>query len=106
MVDHVTDTYTFTVEVVQHGDLNISNVEFPSPVEPGEEYIVGYDIINNGGSDTCFGFIGDVDNDNMEIAGTRWQQSIPSGGEQHFEATITGRPNNLHAKINVGYYTE
>jgi len=111
MTDHITDRYEFTVEVIQHGELAIANVEFPSPVEPGQEFVVAYDIINNGERDTCFGYIGDLDNVDEDgnptvIANTRWQDTIPAGSEKHVESTITGRATDLHAVILAGYYTE
>jgi len=105
MSEVITDTYEFTVEIIQHGDLVISNVVAPNQVDPGADFTVEYDVTNNGTNDTCFGYIKDIDSDN-EIAGTRWQQGLQSGQTQHFYATITGRATALNAQIVVGYYTE
>lgn len=107
MVDIITDSYDFTVEVIQHGDLAISNVIHPTIVEPGETFMVSYDVTNNGATDTCFGKIMSIGpSEETEIAGTRWQETIPAGTTKNFSPTITGRATNLVARIEVGYYTE
>jgi hypothetical protein len=105
MVDHITDTYEFIVEVITHGDLQISNVEFPTPVEPGEPFIVSYDVYNGGGQDTCWGHIVNINNPQQpsEIAGTKWQETIASGATKHCESSLAGTAVDLHARIEVGY---
>jgi hypothetical protein len=74
-------------------------------VEAGEDFLVTYDVLNNGGTDTCFGYILDVDSE-TEFPNTRWQAEIPSGGQSSIESTLTGRTTPINARIVVGYYTE
>ena len=107
MVDHITDTFDFEIEVIQHGDLVISNINFQTPVESGSPIKFSYDVTNHGGQDTCWGHIVNTNTTPFnEIAGTRWQEIIPSETTKHIEINLPPIASTLHGKIEVGYYTE
>lgn len=105
MVDYITDTHNLIITIIQHGNLQISNVVAPSEVFENEEFVISYDVTNNGGTDTCWGHIMDT-GQQVEIPNSKWQQAIPAGELQHFDTTVPGRSEDLHATIEVGYYTE
>ena len=72
----VTDTYIFTLSVIEHGDAEISNVVVPTePIYKNEVFDITYDVTNNGANpDTIWGHIKDeVGN---VIPGTYWEETL------------------------------
>jgi len=103
MVENPTDTYEFTITVIQHADLSILNPVYPSTVESGVDFTIEYDVVNNGNEDTCYGKILDLGTSNP-ISGSEWQDTISAGATEHKTITVVGGiTSDLSAKIEVGY---
>jgi hypothetical protein len=101
IADHVTDTETVTITVIAHGNLDVTITNYPAQVFVGQAFDVIYDVINNGGDDSAYGraLVDDV-----EEAGTRWDETITSGQTVTKTATITLTAQGPHeVKIEVGY---
>ena len=104
MTDHITDTYDLVITIIQHGNVQISNVVAPSQVYSGEDFIISYDATNNSDADDCWGHIMDTGG-GSEIPNSRWEQNLANGGAYHSEVTVPGRDSDLNATIEVGYVT-
>lgn len=72
----VTDTYEFTLTVIEHGDAEISNVVVPlEPIYKNEGFDIIYDVTNNGANpDTLWGHIKDENGD--VLPGTYWEEML------------------------------
>lgn len=102
MTENITDTYNFTIDVAQTGNLIISEVVHPDIVEPGVAFDITYNVTNTGGTDEFYGYIVDAATD-TEIAGTRWQATLEEGDILPCTATISGIATKLNGRIVVGY---
>ena len=74
MPDVETDRHEFTITIIAHGNLQISNVSVPATGYTDEQIIINYDVTNNGGQDTCFGKVMDGD-----TVMHRWDDTINAG---------------------------
>jgi len=102
MVDIIQDTHQFTISIIIHADLSITNVVAPTSVESGTPFDITYDVVNNGSTDTCFGHI--IDNsDSSTIVGSRWEDSIDAGETKSVIFTHPGITEDLTSTIEVGY---
>ena len=101
MTDHITDTHTLTISVIQHANLQIQNVQAPTSVEIGDPFNVSYEVINNGATDTCWGHILDG---TTELTGSRWEDTISSGAIKSVTYSFTnGITEDKTITIETGY---
>ena len=84
----VTDTHEFSISIIQHGDAAISNPTIPAEVESGEDFVIEYDVTNNGVTDTLYGAIKLADG--TILAGSDWGESIPESEIVHKTFTHPG----------------
>jgi len=102
MVDVVTDSQTFTITILEHGNVTISELNAPSTGWQGEDFVVTYVATNSGGEDTCYGRVYDEANPSVDL--DRWEETIPNNGTRACTHTInintTGVKNLV---IQVGY---
>ena len=97
MADIITDTKTLTITVIEHGDIQITNVTAPPAVEMGEPFDITYTIVNNGNTDTCYGII-------QAFGDSRWDETIDAGATKTKSYTVaTGIDDTLNTTIEVGY---
>jgi len=105
MTDVITDTYLFEVEIKQHADLKVKNVQIPEIVESSTPFTISYQVINNGETDTCWGHIVDKKT-GYEITNSKWQETIQLGETKTFTFEIPGIGDKFTGAIEVGYYRE
>jgi len=101
MTDHLTDSATVTITVVEHGNVSVTVTDFPTQVFVDEPFDILYDVTNNGGADDAYG---QAMLEGTPIAGSRWDELIAGGATVSKSATVvltvTG-PNDII--IEVGY---
>jgi len=97
MVDVETDRHEFTIEIIAHGNLSVQNVNVPATGFIDEAIVVNYDVINNGGTDTCYGRLVEVVDGN-ETEKDRWDDSIGGGATRYSNHTLTP-PHTIGQKI-------
>ena len=102
MADIITDSYSFEVRIIQHGDVVIENLVSPTEVESGANFNISYDAKNTGSEDTCFGRVMDTDT-NSEIVDSYWSEVLGSGTTKNYSVTIPGKDSMHHLTIEVGY---
>lgn len=102
MVDHITDTQTFTISVILHGSCSIMNIVKPTQVEANTPFVITYDCKNLGATDTCYG---KVIIDGAVVPGTRWDASITASATRNCTANIPGIAATKSISIEVGYTT-
>lgn len=100
MVDIQTDSRTITVEIREHANLVIQNLDVPSFSYMGNDFVIEYDVLNQGGEELCYCKVLDEDGNQLD----RWENTIVSGDTQHIQHTIN-IPNagNITLVIDVGY---
>ena len=59
MVEYITDTKTFTVAIIESGNVKVSSFTAPTSIKPSTAFTITYVSINTGGSDTLFKLIND-----------------------------------------------
>lgn len=103
MTDHMTDSETVTINVVAHGDLQITITNAPTQVFVNTPFTITYDVVNNGGDDNAYGMakVGGV-----EQSGTRWDEMIASGATVSKTATVTLTTTGSQDVIIEAGYTD
>jgi len=84
----VTDQKEFSISIIQHGNAEILNFSAPTEVESGEEFVIEYDVINNGITDTLYGEI--VLDDQSILEGSIWEEVVPADETVHKSVTVPG----------------
>jgi len=103
MTEIITDTHQFTINVIQHPNVEIINTIIPTEVESGDQFTIEYEIKNNGASGNCWGHIKDVDNDTI-LAGSEWTGSMNTDDVLTKTFVVSdGITNPFNGKIEVGY---
>jgi len=103
MTNVSTDTFEFTITVIQHANLQITNPVYPTAVESGEDFDISYQITNTGAEDTCYGEIMNIGLGSV-MPGSDWEETIAAGATETKIYTVSGGiTENLNAIIEVGY---
>jgi len=106
MVDHITDTKEFVIQVIHFGNLQISNLIYPTSIQEGDgAQIVSYDVTNIGSLDTVYGRAYDSETQ-IEIPNSRWEVDMTNGEVATKTFSIpTPSEDTLGITIVVGYLT-
>jgi len=103
MAEIMTDSHQFTVTVIQHANLEITNTNIPTNVESGTPFNIEYEVTNNGATDNCYGHIFNATTETI-VPGSEWTESIDAGAvvQKSFEIS-GGITEQLDGIVVVGY---
>ena len=97
----VTDTETFTVQVIQHGFATILNPNIPTMVEANTPFDIIYECRNDGAvADTLYGLL--YQND-VAITDSEWSEAIQPNETKQKTYHHQGITASITIKIEVGH---
>ena len=103
-----TNEYDLSIYVRSHGNVSIGNVSAPTEIWVNTPYEISYDCYNNGGDDTVWGNIINLET-GLVVPGTEWSDTLEQGNTTHrveeMPPEVSGN-KTLNLKIQVGYITE
>jgi len=99
----ITDSKSFTISIVEHGNVSISNFQAPTLGYVDEEQVISFDLTNNGGLDTIF--ISLVDDQGQSLHEETF--TMDAGATRDCIVTKTfDAPDVWNLILNVGYQTQ
>jgi predicted phosphohydrolase len=97
----VTDTYTMSIQVIQHGNAKIVlPITFPPSVEANTAFNITYTTKNEGVSDTLYGHLLQG---GSELPSSSWSQVIAPSGTLTKTYNHSGIAVNTSITIEVGH---